>query len=154
MPVAKLKRFLDDHEVKYLSITHSKAYTAMDVAQSAHVKGREVAKTVVVKVDDHLAMAVLPATRKVDLDLLRRGTGAVNLDLAKEPEFRGDFPECELGAMPPFGNLYRMDVFVDPRLASNEEIAFNAGSHTEVVRMRYLDYDRLVHPRTLALSAP
>jgi Ala-tRNA(Pro) deacylase len=150
MPVAKLKDYLDTQGVKYVTISHSKAFTAMEVAESAHVQGREMAKTVVLNVDGKLAMAVLPAVQKVDLDLLRKNMGAASVELAREQDFRADFPGCEVGAMPPFGNLYGMTVYVDSRLAEDEQIAFNAGSHTEIVRLPYRDFERLVQPRTLA----
>ena len=151
MPVAKLKEYLDANAVKYISISHSKAFTAMEVAESAHVQGREMAKTVMLKKDGLLAMAVLPAVQKVDLDLLRKGSGAVSLELAHEPDFRSDFPGCEVGAMPPFGNLYGMEVFVEPRLAADQEIAFNAGSHTELIQMAYKDFERLVKPKLVPM---
>jgi Ala-tRNA(Pro) deacylase len=106
-----------------------------------------MAKTVVVNLDGHLAMAVVPADRKVDLERLRVAAGAVSAELADEREFMGDFPECEPGAMPPFGNLYGMAVYVEPHLAADPEIAFNAGSHTELIRMSYKDFERLAHPK-------
>jgi len=146
MPVAQLKEFLDQNEVHYLSIVHSKAYTAESIAKSAHVRGKELAKTVIVKLDGRLAMAVLPSTQKVHLDRLRKGAGAVSCELAREEDFYGDFPGCELGAMPPFGNLFHMPVYVEPRLSEDEEIAFNAGSHSELIRMDYKDFARLVKP--------
>ena len=143
----RLKEYLDSNGVAYTTIPHRPAYTAMEVAQSAHVPGREMAKTVILEVDGHLAMAVLPANKHVSLERLGRELGAHHVGLAKEVEFRKDFPDCEVGAMPPFGNLFRMEVLVDPKLAEDEEIAFNAGSHAEVVRMAYKDFERLVHPR-------
>lgn len=146
MPVAKLKEFLDAYAVKYVSISHSRAFTAMEVAESAHVQGKEMAKTVMLRLDGQMAMAVLPANQKVNLDLLRKGTGATSLELAHEQDFRSDFPGCEVGAMPPFGNLYGMKVLVEPRLAADRVIAFNAGSHTELIQMAYKDFERLVKP--------
>lgn len=151
MPVAQLKEFLDQNDVPYKSIRHAKSFTAMETAASAHVRGRELAKSVVLRMDDHLALAVMPATVKVDWARMRRATGATNLALATEQEFRDEFPGCELGAMPPFGNLYHMDVYVDPRLAEDENIAFNAGTHSELVRMRYRDFERLARPTLVAL---
>lgn len=147
MPARKLKEFLDSHNVKYVSITHSRAYTAQEVAAFTHIRGREFAKTVMVKLDGKMAMAVLPATRKVDLDALKQAAGAHKAELATEQEFQYMFPECETGAMPPFGNLYGMDVYADTSLREDEEIAFNAGSHTEVIRMAYQDFERLVNPK-------
>ena len=151
MPVKQLKEFLDASGVRFVSMSHDKAYTAQGVAKSAHIPGNEVAKTVMVMMDGRLAMAVVPAPRTVHVDRLRKAAGAVSVELAREADFLGDFPGCELGAMPPFGNLYHMEVFVDPRLAEDEEIAFNAGSHSEVIRMKYRDFERLVQPRLVAL---
>lgn len=148
MLAPRLKAFLDAQGVQYVSIPHRQAYTAMEVAQSAHVRGREMAKTVIVDVDGRLAMAVLPATRHVDVEHLRRSVGAQHVGIAREGDFRFGFPDCEVGAMPPFGNLFNMDVLVDPHLAEDEAIAFTAGSHSEVVKMAYCDFERLVHPRT------
>jgi Ala-tRNA(Pro) deacylase len=146
MPVKTLKRFLDEKNVRYVTITHSLAFTAQEVAESAHIRGKDLAKTVIVIADGRMAMAVVPATCKVDLDYLRRGMAVRRVALASEKEFKETFPDCELGAMPPFGNLYGMDVFVDKQLAEDREIAFNAGSHTELVRLAYEDFERLVHP--------
>lgn len=151
MPMTKLKEYLDAHGVKYVAIMHSPAHTALEVAASAHVKGKEMAKTVMLKLNGKLAMVVLPATRKVDLDHLRHALGELPLELAKESEFLGDFPGCEPGAMPPFGNLFGMEVFVDSRLADDLEIVFNAGTHTELIRMAYKDFERLVSPKTVAM---
>lgn len=151
MPVAKLKEYLDANGVKYISISHSKAFTAMEVAESAHVQGREMAKTVMLRMDGGLAMAVLPAVQKVNLELLREGAGIASLELAHEQDFRSDFPGCEVGAMPPFGNLFGMPVFVEPRLAADKEISFNAGSHTELIRMAYKDFERLVRPKLVPM---
>jgi Ala-tRNA(Pro) deacylase len=151
MPVAKLLKFLDENGIKYVVIKHSKAYTSLEVAESAHIQGRELAKTVMVYRDGDLAMAVVPASRKVVLDMLRQGSGARSLELAQEQEFKDQFPGCEVGAMPPFGNLYGMEVYVDPHLAEDVEIAFNAGSHSELVRMAYKDFERIVKPRLVPM---
>lgn len=152
MPVSRLKHFLDGHNIKYSIIKHPTAYTAQETAQSAHIGGGELAKTVMVKLDGRLAMAVLPASQKVDLHLLKEAAGAARAELASEAEFRDKFPECEVGAMPPFGNLYGMEVFAAGALAEDEEIAFNAGSHTELLRMSYKDFEALVQPRIVRLS--
>jgi Ala-tRNA(Pro) deacylase len=146
MPVKKLKEFLDSQQIKYVAIHHSPAYTAQEIAASAHVRGKELAKTVMVTLDGRLAMAVLPASRKVSFDLLREAAGAENVQLASEQAFRDMFPGCEVGAMPPFGNLYGMTVYVSKLLAEDEEIVFNAGSHTELIRLAYRDFQRLVSP--------
>jgi len=146
MPLSKLRDFLDSHYVKYLVISHSLAYTAQGIAALAHVSGKKLAKTVIVKIDDVLAMAVVPASLHVDLDALKTLTGAQSVEIATEREFMNAFPDCETGAMPPFGNLYDMEVYADASLAENEEITFNAGTHRELVRMAWTDVVRLVHP--------
>ena len=146
MPAEKLKAFLDESGVKYVSISHSPAYTAQEIAASAHIPGKALAKTVIVKLDGEMAMAVLPATCDIDFDLLKGTAKAGKVELAKEGEFKNQFPECEVGAMPPFGNLYGMAVFADESLAEDEEIAFNAGSHKELVKLAYADFERLIEP--------
>jgi Ala-tRNA(Pro) deacylase len=146
MPTNKLKAFLDEQHVKYVAISHSTAYTAQEVAELTHIRGKELAKTVMVKVDGKIAMAVLPASYKVDLDLLKVASGAASVGLASEAEFRSLFADCETGAMPPFGNLYGMAVFADESLSRDKEIAFNAGSHRELIRLAYKDFERLVQP--------
>jgi Ala-tRNA(Pro) deacylase len=152
MPITKLKDFLDANGIRYVTISHSKAYTANEVAASAHVPGKSMAKTVMVKVDGRMAMAVLPAAFRVSFDQLRGAIGAREVVLAEEAEFRELFPDCEIGAMPPFGNLYGLPVYVADILGDNEEIAFNAGSHTEVVRLAYADFKRLVNPQVLSFA--
>jgi Ala-tRNA(Pro) deacylase len=153
MPVRRLKEFLDRHHVKYVCISHSPAFTAQEIAATAHIPGQELAKTVMIRVDGRMAMAVLPASYKINLDHLQELIGARQVELADERSFRDKFPECEVGAMPPFGNLYDMDVYVADVLAEDDEIAFNAGSHTELIRMDYRDFERLVDPRILAFAA-
>jgi len=153
MPVAKLKEFLDSHNIKYVAMTHSPAYTAQAIAASAHVSGKELAKTVMIKIDGKMAMAVLPASYRVDLDLMRDAVAAQMVEIATEAEFEGMFPGCEVGAMPPFGNLYGMDVFSAKRLAEDEEIVFNAGTHIELIKLAYADFERLVSPTVVAFSA-
>lgn len=153
MPWTQVKEFLDENNVPYISISHSPAYTAQGIAASAHVKGKELAKTVVVKVHGKLAMAVLPAPYKVNFDKLKEATGEDSVELASEHEFEHLFPDCELGAMPPFGNLYKMDVYVARSLSENNEIAFNAGTHSELIRMAFSDFERLVKPKVMRFSA-
>ncbi len=153
MPARKLKEFLDANGVKYITITHSRAYTAQEVAASAHIKGKDLAKVVMVVLDDKMAMVVLPASYQIDFDLLKAATGSNMVRLATEAEFQEMFPECETGAMPPFGNLYGMDVYVAEELTQDEEIAFNAGSHTELIRMAYRDFERLVRPKVVRIAA-
>lgn len=152
MPVKQLKEFLDGQKVKYISISHSPAYTALEVAASAHVSGRELAKTVILMVDGRMAMAVVPAASRVDFDLLARQIGARHVELAAERDFKDRFPGCEVGAMPPFGNLYEMPVYVSDRLAEEDDLAFTAGSHSEIIRLKYGDFERLVRPKKVSVS--
>lgn len=153
MPVQKLKRFLDENDVKYVTIGHSQAFTAQEVAASAHVPGKELAKTVMIKLDGSMAMAVVPAPSQVDLESLRELAGADEAELASEDEFQELFPDCEVGAMPPFGNLWDMDVYVDESLREDERIAFEAGSHTELVQLGYDDFEGLVRPEVADITA-
>ena len=152
MPNEKLMKFLDDNKISYGIIRHPAAFTAQEVAHAAHVPGHDFAKVVMVKVDGRLAMAVVPATDSVSLDLLRHQIKAKDVELASEDEFRVHFPDCQLGAMPPFGNLYEMDVYVSPELSKEHEIAFNAGTHRELLRIAYRDFENLVHPQVIQLS--
>ena len=152
MPVKKLKSFLDQNNVKFVTISHSSAYTAQEIAASAHISGNELAKTVMVQINDKMAMAVLPATNQIDFDLLKKIPGIGKVELAAESEFKNRFPDCDLGAMPPFGNLYGMDVFADEALTHDQEIAFNAGSHTELIRLAWSDYEKLVQPKIYRFS--
>ncbi len=152
MPLKQLKEFLDSHHVKYVTIGHSAAFTAQEIAASAHIPGKELAKTVMVELDGRLAMAVVPASMKIDFERLQQTAGAKKAGLADEVQFANLFPDCEVGAMPPFGNLYDMDVYVSERLTEDDEIAFNAGSHTELVRLAYADFERLVQPKVARIG--
>lgn len=152
MPAPKLREFLDSHQVKYVTIDHSPAYTAQEIAAVTHIPGKEMAKSVIVKIDGKMTMAVLPASRRINFSLFKKAVRAKNIELATEREFGDMFPDCELGAMPPFGNLYDMDVFVDESLAGDEEITFNACNHSELVRMAYEDFEMLVKPKVLAFT--
>ena len=152
MPSQLLKEFLDENDIKYVSIMHSMAFTAVEVAKSAHIPSRELAKTVVINVDNKLAMAVVPANYKVDLDILRQTLDTQKIQLAKESEFTPRFKDCEVGAMPPFGCLYDMDVYIAESLSEDDKIAFNAGSHLEAIQMNYKDYENLVKPRFIFLD--
>jgi Ala-tRNA(Pro) deacylase len=152
MALNKLRAFLDSHNIRYLVFSHSLAYTAQGIAALTHISGKELAKTVIVRIDGNLAMAVVPASCHVDLSLLKKAAGARVVELASELEFKDKFPDCEPGAMPPFGNLYGMAVYVDESLASNLEITFNAGTHRELVRMDWVDLVRLVEPRIVQIT--
>ncbi len=153
MALASLTEYLDAQKVAYLVISHSPAYTAQGIAGLAHISGRELAKTVMVKLDGQLVMAVVPAKYHVDLVSLRRGTNAKTASLATEDEFRDRFPQCETGAMPPFGNLYGLPVYADDSLEDDKEIAFNAGTHRELIRMAWEDYKRLAQPTIIRFAA-
>jgi len=123
MALARLKEFLDGHNTKYATISHSVAYTASEIAALTHIPGKELAKTVIVKVDGRLAMAVLPASSQVDLSRLKAAADAADAVLASEREFKDIFPDCEAGAMPPFGNLYDLPVFADESLSRDKGIS-------------------------------
>ena len=152
MPDPETKRLLDDNRVKYVAIDHSPAFTAQEIAASAHIPGRELAKTVMVKLDGKMAMVVMPASSKVDFEPLKTASGAEEVVLASETEFATLFPESAPGAMSPFGNLHGMEVFASDILAQDEEIAFNAGSHNELVRVAFADFARLAKPQMAHLS--
>jgi len=150
----KLKEFLDENKIKYVTIKHSSAYTAQEIASIAHIPGKDLAKTVIIKVNGKMAMAVLPASYKVSFEELKEFFGLSEVRLAYEQEFMDKFPDCEVGAMPPFGNLYGMDVYVAESLAEDEEIAFNACSHTELIKMNFSDFEKLVKPKRIRFSIP
>ncbi|NIQ02313.1 MAG: deacylase [Nitrospinaceae bacterium] len=147
MPATKLKEFLDSRKIKYATISHPPAYTAEEIAQEAHIPGKQMAKTVMVKVDGKMAMAVVPAHHKVDFFLLKQVADAEHVALAHEREFKNRFPDCDVGAMPPFGNLYDMDVYVEEALSWDDEIGFSAGTHSEVIKLAFKDFENLVHPK-------
>jgi len=149
MPIPEhISRFLNSRHVNYQSHTHSRAYTAQGTAQAEHVSGKKLAKVVIVLVDGKKTiMAVVPASCRVDLEKLGKLLGSNRIRLATEEEFKDAFPECELGAMPPLGNIYHMDVWVDEALKASPTITFNAGTHAETIQMSFSDFEQLVHPR-------
>ncbi len=149
---ASVSDFLDRHHARYAVLRHPVAYTAQEEAAAAQVPGRDWAKVVVCVADDRPLLAVLPAPLKVDVTRLKEVTHAHALRLAREDEFKGLYTDCEVGAMPPFGNLYGLPVYVDSRLAGPGEITFNAGSHTDVVCMPYAEFERLAQPELLWLA--
>jgi len=152
MACINVKEFLDNQGIDYEIILHRRSDTAQATASAAHVAASKLAKTVVVKVDGGLHMAVVPANQRLDLGLLKGATGASSVALASEAEFQASFPGCEPGAMPPFGNVYGLPVWVDEELAANPQIVFNAGTHTELVRLAYRDFARVVAPRVVSLA--
>jgi Ala-tRNA(Pro) deacylase len=148
----RLHSLLDAQHAPYTPLSHERAITALDTAAAAHVRRELFAKTVMLKVDGALAMMVMPAAYRVDLRRLSLALGGPLVEVAEEAEFRDAFPDCELGAMPPFGHLYGMPVYVDSRLAQQPEIAFNAGTHTDAVRMPYAEFEKLAQPELLWLA--
>lgn len=145
----KLREYLDENKVQYKVSTHQEVYTAQEVAASLHVPGKDLVKVVIIKTKDKYVMAVLPADHKVNVDKVRTVLHDPEARLATEGEFKNLFPDCVVGAMPPFGNLYNVGVYVDKSLTEDEEIVFQAGSHVETVRMKYSDFDRLVGPEVI-----
>ena len=142
----RLKDYLESQKVHYEVLAHEEAYTATTIAHALHVPGKELAKVVIVKIGDRFVMTVLPSTWKVDLKRLKEVFRTSHVQLATEEEFKGLFPDCDIGAMPPFGNLYGLEVYVDRSLTEDEEIVFQAGTHREAIRMRYEDFVNLVGP--------
>jgi Ala-tRNA(Pro) deacylase len=150
--LAQLKKYLERNNAPYEVILHEEAYTAQELAQALHTPGNEFVKVVIVKADDRYRMAVLPASRRIDLQALKTHLKAGAVVMATEQEIKGLFPEAEIGAMPPFGNLYNIEVCVDKSLTRDEYITFNAGTHYEAVRMRYTDFERLARPCATSFS--
>lgn len=143
-----IREYLSKHHVQYKEIAHSPSYTAQEIAASAHISGKKLAKTVIVKIGDQLAMVVVPANGHVNFATLKKLTGETNIDLARESDFKNKFPECEVGAMPPFGSLYGLPVYVSGELA-HDSIAFSGGTHSELIQMTYQDFINLVKPQML-----
>ncbi|MBS4034818.1 MAG: YbaK/EbsC family protein [Ignavibacterium sp.] len=152
MPSQRLMDYLDQHSIKYTTMRHSLAYTAQEIAAASHIPGKIFAKTVMINVKGKLSMAVLPASYKIDFDQLKKAIGCDSVRLAHEKEFLNLFPDCEVGAMPPFGNLYGMDVYVAQSIADESEIAFNSCTHSELLQMKYIDFEKLVKPKVIKFS--
>ncbi len=149
-----LLTYLRDNNVQYQLIEHDPAFTAHDVAQTSHIPEGELAKTIVVRTDSGFCMAVLRADHIIDESLLRRVLQVKDLHLAHEEDLSFLFPDCQIGAMPPFGNLYDMPVIIDKSLAADDSIVFNARTHSKVIRMKYDDYEELVRPRVASFARP
>ncbi len=145
--LTKLKETLDQAKVSYEIYNHPLAYTAQEIAARQHVSGKEIAKVIILDVDGRLVMGVIAGSDKVSPDVARESLGAQHVRLASEDEFISRFPGCEIGAMPPFGNFFNMPVFVDPALAKDKYVYFNAGNHAQTVRLAYKDFVRLVKPQ-------
>ena len=147
MPIAKkVKKYHEENKVNYSVKTHPVVYTAQELAAVEHIPGKELAKVVIVKADGEFIMTVLPASHKLDLERLKEILSKGKVGLATEDEFKDLFPQCEVGAMPPFGNLYDLPVYVDTSLTEDEEITFEAGTHHETITLKYKEFERLVKP--------
>ncbi|WP_116474776.1 aminoacyl-tRNA deacylase [Zobellella maritima] len=151
MPAKRLQQYLDQQGVKYRVISHSPAFTAQEVAEAAHIPGKVMAKVVIMTLDGQMTMVVLPAPKIIHPDRLARSLSAQEATFIHESNFREKFPDCEVGALPPFGNLYEMPVYIDSELAQQEEIVFSAGSYRELFSLTMKDYLRLVEPKEIAL---
>ena len=152
MAAKRVKKYLKDQKVKYKTLKHKEVYTAQEVAASAHIPGRQLAKSVMIKLDKKMAMAVLSAAHQIDFKRLKKALGVKKTKLATEKEFEELLPDCEMGATPPFGNLYDLEVIVDESLSTQETIAFSAGSHTELIQLSYQDFEKLVKPKVVPFS--
>lgn len=150
--IKKLKELFDEAKVSYEVYNHPLAYTAQEIAQRQHFSGDQMAKVVMLEVDKRLVMAVITASQKVHLMTVRASLGAAEVRLATEDEFVSRFPDCEIGAMPPFGNLFGLPVYVDPAVTQDESIYFNAGNHVQTVRIRYDDFEKLAAPQVVRLA--
>lgn len=148
----RLREFLDEAKVSYEVYNHALAYTAQEIAAKQHFSGNDMAKVVMLETDDGLVMGVVRGNDKINLHQVCESLGARHARLATEDEFVSRFPECEIGAMPPFGNLFGLKVFVDPALAKDEYIYFNAGNHVQTVHLKYKDFERLVQPKIARLA--
>jgi len=146
--VKSLKKFLEERRVKFEAKRHREVYTAQEIAAATHTPGNSMAKVVVAKAKEGFFLAVLPASFRVDFKKLKTAVGSKgSIGIATEKEFKGLFADCEVGAMPPFGSLYSLPVVADKSLTEDEVIAFNAGSHTDIIRMRFSDYKNIENPR-------
>lgn len=142
----QLEQYLQDRKIAYQIQHHPQAYTAQQIAECEHVSGKKVAKSVVASADNKTVLLVIPAAYRVDLDKVRKLIGAQDTHLIQEDAFQSIFPDCEVGSMPPFGNLYKLPVYVEQSLARQETIVFPIGTHTETMSLKYADFERLVQP--------
>ncbi len=148
----RLEVYLREHQVPFQLQHHTQAFSAQKIAGSEHIPGKMVAKTVIVLADDHMVALVLPATYLVDLKKIQTALGAREIRLAHEVEFVATFSDCEVGTMPPFGNLYGIPVYVEQRLTEGETMVFPVGTYTETMSLKYADFERLVHPKVVAFA--
>ncbi len=149
MPAETLLQYLEEQGVDYEILRHDRAYTAQEVAASAHIPGDELAKAVMVLVDGEMGMALLPASYRVNLDLIKQGLDAEKVELATEKQFKDRFPDCDVGALPPFGNLYGIPIYADQQLSKHIDLAFCGGTHTELIRMPFDDFKHLTNPKII-----
>jgi len=149
----RLKDYLKSNKVKFKTLKHKAVYTAQEIAGAQHVPGKEFIKTIMVKLNGNkFFMMAMPASCKIDFKKLKSASGAKTVELAKEAEFKSLFPDCDIGAMPPFGNLYDIPVVVDKTVEEDEKIVFNAGNHKETIMMKYSDFKKLVKPKVASFS--
>ncbi|WP_166266651.1 aminoacyl-tRNA deacylase [Marinobacter caseinilyticus] len=150
MPVQQLKEFLDKAGTEYVCLSHPPAFTAQELARHVQIAGDQVIKTVIIELDGKMAMLVMPATWRVRWDRLTKILDTDFVQLADEQEFKDSFPDCEVGAMPPFGNLFGMTVYCSEALTTQPDLAFSAGTHTESVHMTTKDFMQLVQPMVIS----
>lgn len=154
MPSKRLQYFLDSNQIEYQVLNHSIAFSALELSAVAHIPEKNVVKTVIVKTPHKMFMCVVSANEVLDIGLFRAILNGANVTLASEQEFSREFPDCEVGAMPPFGNLYDMDVYVSDKLAKHKDVFFNAGNHSEVIKLPYTVFETLVHPKVAHITSP
>lgn len=142
---------LNESGVAYEILQHPEAVTAQRVAEVEHIKARHQAKVVMVKSNENHVMAVVPADRRIDLQKVEKITGKP-ASLESEVDFKSIFSDCAVGAMPPFGNLYGLPTYVDERLAREDYIVFEAGTHTDAIKLKYTDYQKIVKPEVADLT--
>ncbi len=148
----RLEAYLREHQVPYLLQHHAQAFSAQKIAESEHIPGKMVAKTVIVLADDQLIALVLPASYQADLNKVQAILGAREIRLAHEAEFANAFPDCEVGTMPPFGNLYGILVYVDKSLTEEETMVFPVGTYTDTMSLKYSDFERVVQPKVIEFA--
>lgn len=154
MPSKRLKYFLDNSKIDYKITNHAIAFSALELSEVTHIPEQNLAKTIIVKTPTQMLMCVVRANDALDMTLLKKVLNQTDVVLATEEEFSREFPDCEVGAMPPFGNLYDMDVYVSDTLAQDKDIYFNAGNHSEIIKLSYSDYEHLVHPKVVHITTP
>ena len=148
----RLEVYLREHQVPFQLQHHAQAFSAQKIAESEHIPGKMVTKTVIVLADNNMIALVLPATYRADLNKIQATLGAREIRLAHEEEFAATFPDCEVGTMPPFGNLYGIPVYVEKRLADEETMVFPVGTYTDTMSLKYADFERLVHPKVMTFA--